>query len=321
VSAMRQLLVFSANHAWRPCAWRLLAATLAALIPVPAAAAADADSKLVVGYVAAVSSDHFVLVLDRAGYPGQVRGTQVRLALDRNTRVLDGERPAAPAAIQPRRQATVIYDETRGANVAREVRLIGMLPAGVALPGAETAPRNPPAPDSSPAGAVGRGDGWRTSYDAFVAEVQSILQSRGSYNSDLAARFQGQRVTWDGESMAFVVRPGKGSLGSFLEVGFPQRRWRLRDGSTAFVGFVVDKGGTRVPTRESKAIAAVNVPLTEEVLPTGQTGSTPDVVRVSFVLKRVWIQPIDPREHPKLAGNSTLAIQTDSPRLVTRLSR
>ncbi|HMH51655.1 MAG TPA: hypothetical protein VK548_15565, partial [Candidatus Acidoferrum sp.] len=170
VSAMRHMLVFSANHAWRPCAWGLLAATLAALLPVPAAAAADAASKLVVGYVAAVSSDHFVPVLDRAGYPGQVRGTQVRLALDRNTRVLDSERPAAPAAIQVRRQATVIYDETRGTNVAREVRLIGTLPAGVALPGAETTPRNPPEPDSSPTGAVTRGDGWPTSSDAFVAK-------------------------------------------------------------------------------------------------------------------------------------------------------
>jgi hypothetical protein len=228
VSAMRHVLVFSANHAWRPCAWGLLAATLAALLPVPAATTADADSKLVVGYVTAVSSDHFVLVLDRAGYPGQVRGTQVRLALDRNTRVFDGERPAA---IQVRRQATVIYDETRGTNVAREVRLIGTLSAGIALPGADTAPRNPPAPGSSPTGAVARGDGWRTSYDAFVAEVQSIL------------------------------RPGKGSLGSFLEVGLPQRRWRLRDGSTAFVGFVVDKGGTRVPTREFTATA--HVPTTE----------------------------------------------------------
>jgi hypothetical protein len=277
-------------------------------------ATATADSKLIVGYVAAVSSGHFVLALDRDGYPGQVRGTQVRLALDANTRVLEGERPSTPAAIEVRRQATVLYDDTKGVNVAREVRLLGMLPPGVALPGGATGGGDT-RPPNVPAGSVARGDTWRTSYDAFLAEVEQLLKSGGPYDPALA-RFQGQRVTWDGEPKTLVTRPGRGT---FLEIGFPQHRWRLRDGSTAFIGFVADQSGTRVTLRESKAIGAVQVPLTEGVLPTGKTANIPDIVRVSFVLKRVWIQPIDSRENPRLAGSSTLAIQADSPRLVTTL--
>jgi hypothetical protein len=98
---------------------------------------AAATPKTIVGYVAVVSPGEFVLVLDRDGYPGQVTGSQVRLSLPADARIFDRERPATAAAIQVRRQATVVYEERHDTNVAREVRLLGALPASVPLPGAK----------------------------------------------------------------------------------------------------------------------------------------------------------------------------------------
>jgi len=93
-------------------------------------------------------------------------------------------------------------------------------------------------------------------------------------------------VTWDGEVKGLVAQEGKGV---FLEIGFPQQRLRLRDGSVAFIGFVVNRAGTHIKTTDSKAVPALRI--SASVLPAGVTTNVPDLVRVSFVLKRVWIQP------------------------------
>lgn len=292
----------------------LVLAAMAITVPAWRATGSDVDTlKLIVGYVAAASSSDFVLVLDRDGYPGQIRGTKVRFALAPDTRVIDGGRRVAAAAITVRRAATVLYDDTKGRNVAREVRLTGALPPGVALPGAEADSRPSPSPALSHGNA--ERDAWRTSYDAFISDAQQIVQASTSPNAAFAARFQGQRVTWDGELTSLVTREG---VGGFWEIGFPQRRLRLRDGSIAFIGFAVPRGSGRTPMGDSKAIGAVLIPLSD-VVPTVGQANIPKVLRVSLVLKRVWIQPIDPRENPKLAGNSTFAIETQSPRLVTKL--
>jgi hypothetical protein len=160
---------------------------------------------------------------------------------------------------------------------------------------------------------AGAADDWRTSYDAFVAELQHTAESRGLSNADLAARFQGERVTWDGELKGVVAHEGRGI---FLEIGFPQRRLRLRDGSMAFIGFVVDTAGTHIKQTESKAVTAIRIPA-RDVLPSGLPSTIPGVLRVSFILKRVWIQPPDPRGNPKLGDNYILAVEGDNPQLVT----
>lgn len=302
------------NRLWRAAGCVILAATVMLVPRNPAAARDDANAKLVVGYVAAVSVKELVIVLSADGYPGQKRGMQVRFAMTPGTRVLDRERPATADAIAVRREATVTYDEANGANVAREVRLLGALPAGVAMPSVPAYADAQPAPDAArrPPDGLGRGEAWRTSYDAFVSELQRTVQSQGLNNSELAARFGGQRVTWDGEFKGLIARDGQGIL---LEIGFPQRRLRLRDGSAAFIGFVINTAGTHIKTTDSKAVTAILI--SASVLPTAV--NVPDILRVSFVLKRVWIQPPDPGTNPKLGNNSVLAIATESPQLMTKL--
>jgi len=156
-------------------------------------------------------------------------------------------------------------------------------------------------------------DAWRSSYDAFVAEVQQMAQSGGLTNADLATRFQGQRVTWDGELKGLVSQEGKGI---FLEIGFLERALQLRDGSMAFIGFVVDTQGKQIKQTESKAVPALRIPA-RDVLANHATSSIPLVLRVSFILKRVWIQPPDPRAYPKVGNNAILAVEGDNAQLVT----
>jgi hypothetical protein len=308
------------NRLWSFAAWLPLAAAVTVGPPGAVAALADTSAKLVVGYVASVTPRELVIVLASDGYPGQRQGMSVTFTLTPQTRVLEFERPATVGSIVARREVTVAYDEAKDGNVAREVRVLDMLPAGVAMPGLPTAPgapaaRAPEAPDRRPPEGVTRAESWRTSYDAFVAELQAAAQSQGLSNPALAARFGGQRVTWNGEVKGLVAQEGQGV---FLEIGFPQRRLRLRDGSTAFNGFAVNTAGTHIKTTDSKAVAAIRIPAS--VLPTGVTTNVPDVVRVSFVLTRVWIQPPDPRANPKLGTSSVLAIATQSAQLVTTLA-
>ncbi len=163
------------------------------------------------------------------------------------------------------------------------------------------------------ASVVGTPDTWRTSYDAFVAELQQIAESRGLSNADLAAKFQGQRVTWDSELKGVVATEGKGI---FLEIGFPQRALRFRDGSLVYIGFVVDTAGKQVKQTESKAVTALRIPA-REVLPSGVTSSIPVVLRVSFIIKRIWIQPPDPGRYPKVGDNAILAVEGDNAQVLT----
>ena len=122
---------------WNRCVRStLLAFAFAASVTlVPMHPASAQQQKMIVGYVAAVSSNGFVVVLDRDGYPGQVRGMELQFTVAPGTRILDHERPAHLSALEVRRQATVMYEESKGVNVAREVRLLGSLPPGVPLPG------------------------------------------------------------------------------------------------------------------------------------------------------------------------------------------
>jgi hypothetical protein len=75
--------------------------------------------------------------------------------------------------------------------------------------------------------------------------------------------------------------------------------------------------GTHIKQTDPKAVTAIRIPAS--VLPAGATSTVPDVLRVSFVLKRVWLQPPDPRANPQLGGNSVLAIDPDGAQLVTRI--
>ncbi len=134
----------------------ILTATVMSLPPGAAAARDDTNAKLVVGYVAAVSARELVIVLATDGSPGQRKGMQIRFTLTPETRVFEFERPATMGAIVVRREVTVTYDDAKGANVARAVRVLDMLPPGVAMPGVPG--------------------------DAFVAELQGAAQSQGLNN-------------------------------------------------------------------------------------------------------------------------------------------
>jgi hypothetical protein len=129
------------------------------------------------------------LVLDRDGYPGQKRGSELKFVLTKSTRITyRGGKELTADEIRQRQQANVFYEEPKpGTYVVSELQLLEILPPGVPLPGSRApagSPSNPSgATNSSRSGSPASRDDRTVSADAS-AKVSEVRLQKSARQGD-----------------------------------------------------------------------------------------------------------------------------------------